>query len=601
MMTLTKDIWFNFVQTNSPKKLDIPSHILESWQYCHENQVNPYSEKGFEKISIPKLNNLRHELSYVIDLVKFEIKQFSEFFHHHQPLFILTDKLGIVIWRTGNHETTDLANQIRFLDGSIWTEKAVGTNAIGITLRTKESAVVRKYEHYAQASHPFVCQSVPINDAEGELIGCLNISTPQEQIDSQMTVMALQMIAKSVHEKLKQQQRRQLVDDLLDLLPTTYQQGIICNKDQKIVSLSSDWSLRLDDWYLKSIAHFKAQCLDELIRTPLTREQKIVGYFYQIKPKTRVQEIDYVSFGIPSKNAAYQDFLNQLLRTATSQLPIHIFGETGSGKEVSAKTIHYNSPVKKQSLVAVNCGALSENLLESELFGYAPGAFTGANQEGYIGKIRQADQGTLFLDEVDSMSPRMQVSLLRVLEDKQVTPLGGTESYTVNFRLITASNKDLKKLVTEGSFREDLFYRLYVFPLSLPPLRQRLEDMDGLIDYFCKEHNWFPNWLGIVRQEVKKNHWPGNIREFLNFLERLYLFYPDNAPTVTDIQKLIQSGSVNYCHKVEVKKELLTEKEQIEQALLKTNFHMTETAKTLGMARSTLYRKLDKYQIVIKK
>lgn len=315
--------------------------------------------------------------------------------------------------------------------------------------------------------------------------------------------------------------------------------------------------------------------------------------------------LNFIHFGVPSQSPRYQNFLEKVRLAAFSTIPVHIYGETGSGKEIIAKTLHANSPYKDGPLVSVNCGALSDDLLQSELFGYAGGAFTGASPKGFNGKIRQANQGTLFLDEVNSMSSKLQSALLRVLEDNWVMPIGSDKRQNVNFRLITASNQPLPQLVEQGRFRLDLFYRIYVCVLSVPPLRERLEDLQPLVTRFCTTKHWQIDWEAALLTVAKTHPWPGNIREFENFLERLYLYYRQTTPTISQITALLdqmtfptdltatpQTAANSYLEN--------SEKKHLIEVLIKNNYRLMATADALGISRSTLYRKLKKYQLTTK-
>lgn len=455
---------------------------------------------------------------------------------------MLTDAKGVIIWRDGHHETRDQATSIKFHEGSIWTEDAVGTNAIGVAIRTEQPVVVTQYEHFSKASHPFTCTTSPILDANDHPIATLTVSTMEHVNESQYTLIALQIITKNIQNELKKEALTTKKRELLEAIGSPVTRGVICDKDNNIVAVSKEFE---EESFLigQPIESFLENKKENYRKQAIYKDQEVIGFYYQFVKTAK--ESTFKSFGIQSKNHAYQIFLHQLLRSAETDIPIHIYGETGSGKEVSAKTVHYNSARGDEPLVSVNCGALSEDLLESELFGYAAGAFTGAKQDGYRGKIEQADKGTLFLDEVDSMSKRMQVSLLRALEEKKITPIGSEEEVSSDFRLVTASNKNLKKLVKTGEFREDLFYRIYVIPLTLPPLRERQEDIQELAHYFCLKKNWFPEWLPQALDVAKDYEWAGNIREFQNFLERLYVFYPIKCPPKNKLEEMIQVGAIS--------------------------------------------------------
>lgn len=592
----TKDLWLSYVQSHELSEELLPDYIAESWEYCMKNDVNPYSKQGLERVSEYDLSIKKQELSFLIGTVKNEIKRLNEFFYVKKPLFILTNNQGVVLWRDGHQETRHLANNIHFSEGSVWTEKAVGTNAIGIALRTLESVTVERFQHFSEASHPFTCTSTPILDGNDKVIACLNVSTIENFSETNYTLFALKMIAKNVQHKVAEKQLIEKKEQFLEALNQPFEQSVLVGLDGKILSVSDDYHLLDSSIEGEIINESLTKQFEPFHKKKLYQENQLIGFCYQLEQT--VKEPSLVSFGITSKNSDYQKFLNQLSQAAKSELPIHIYGETGSGKEVSAKTIHFNSNRQYGQLVSVNCGALSESLLESELFGYVPGAFTGASSSGYQGKIQQADHGTLFLDEIDSMSKRMQVALLRALEEKKITPIGSDKELEVDFRLVTASNKDLKELVKSSEFREDLFYRLYVIPLILPSLRERQEDFETLVEDFCKRKNWQPNWKAKISEIAKEFEWQGNIREFQNFLERLHLYFPSFEPSKAEVIDLISIGSVKMNQQADTS---LDERLQIMNVLKETNYHLTQTADKLNMARSTLYRKIDKYQIQIHK
>ncbi len=363
-------------------------------------------------------------------------------------------------------------------------------------------------------------------------------------------------------------------------------EGIICDTDFRVVYVSSFG-------YEKNVALHSD--ITELIEAntvyeveKIYEEQEVIGYKYLPTKEKNLMTL----LGIESQNPDYQKLMNQSLKYAKSSFPIHIFGESGSGKEVMKNFIHEHSSYQKGPLVSLNCGAFNEQLLESELFGYAPGAFTGALPNGYEGKITQANGGTLFLD---GMPTKMQQALLRVLEDKMVTPIGGKEKQ-VDFRIITASNKKLSEQVNNRLFREDLFYRLVVCHISIPALRNRQEDLTLLLQDFFQRKNWQISWMDKLTQVIKSHQWPGNIREFHNFLERLYLLHQKDEPSLEELWELLLVGSIK---KTVIKDQSIIEKERIENTLKEANFHLSQTAEILGISRTTLYRKMKKYEITI--
>ncbi|WP_425475010.1 sigma-54-dependent transcriptional regulator [Anaeromonas frigoriresistens] len=291
-------------------------------------------------------------------------------------------------------------------------------------------------------------------------------------------------------------------------------------------------------------------------------------------------------------------------RVATSNATVLITGESGTGKELIANAIHYTSDRAKMPYIKVNCGALPENLLESELFGHEKGSFTGAISKK-LGRFERADGGTIFLDEIGEISLSMQVKLLRVLQEKELERVGGTETIKVDVRVLAATNKDLEEMIREGSFREDLYYRLNVIPLELPPLRDRKNDIPLLVQYFldkyCKE-------IGRSKMEITegaleiltKYQWKGNIRELENIIERLVILSRSNIITKRDLPKeLISSDNhpVEYTLPEEGINLDKVEKSLIIQALEKVNFNQTQAAKLLGISRHTLLYRIDKHSI----
>jgi Nif-specific regulatory protein len=284
-----------------------------------------------------------------------------------------------------------------------------------------------------------------------------------------------------------------------------------------------------------------------------------------------------------------------------------IQGETGTGKELIAKVIHYNGPLKDKPFVAENCGALSENLLESELFGHVKGAFTGAVADKK-GLFELANGGTIFLDEIGEMPATMQVKLLRVLEERQLRPVGGSQYRKVDVRLIASTNRVLEEEVKKGSFREDLFYRVNVFPITLPPLRERRGDIPLLADHFLKKHakklnrpaaRLTPPALDLLSQY----NWPGNVRELENEIERaLTLAGRKGEIRAEYLSERITASSEKRLSNQETDGTLQEVTERIEQkmvleALHKSNGNRSQAARILGLTRQGLLNKITRYNI----
>jgi len=287
--------------------------------------------------------------------------------------------------------------------------------------------------------------------------------------------------------------------------------------------------------------------------------------------------------------------LKEVERVAQSNSPVIITGESGTGKELIARAIHSNSPRKFFPLVSVHCGALPESLLESELFGHEKGAFTGAmfNRKG---RFEMADGGSIFLDEIATISPKMQVELLRVLETKTFVRVGGNKEITSDFRIICATNRDLKKMLSNGTFREDLYYRLNVVNIDIPPLRERIDDIRMLVDYFIKKYcismsrNIIPiNSAALNRLE--KYDFPGNVRELENMIERAIVIGNEKEIRLKDLpyEKDVVGNSVESLNDLE--------KKYIIRVLDKYDWNISRSAKVLKVDRVTLYNKIKKYDL----
>jgi DNA-binding NtrC family response regulator len=304
---------------------------------------------------------------------------------------------------------------------------------------------------------------------------------------------------------------------------------------------------------------------------------------------------------IIGKSEAMEKVYRLVEKVASISSNLLITGETGTGKELVARAIHYNSERAERPFVAVNCASLTESLLESELFGHVKGAFTGAiaNKEGFFHK---ANGGTLFLDEMSEVSPGLQVKLLRAVQEREVIPVGGRDPLKFDVRLLAATNKDLEEAVKKGAFREDLFYRLNVITIHLPPLRQRKEDIPLLANYFLQKYaQRFGKPLTKVSKEalrvVVNYDWPGNVRELENAIERAVALSEGDTVETTDLPEKIVNAKMPILHMEDYEMTLeALEEQHVKQVLQKTGGDKVKAAQVLGINLSTLYRKLVRYE-----
>jgi len=308
---------------------------------------------------------------------------------------------------------------------------------------------------------------------------------------------------------------------------------------------------------------------------------------------------------------AMRRVMAQIERVAASETRVCILGETGTGKELVARTLHEHSPRRSGPFVALNCAAVPAELIESELFGHEKGAFTGAGAR-HVGKFEQAQRGTLFLDEIGDMPLAMQAKLLRVLEEGEMERVGGDRPIAVDVRVVVATHRNLEDLIRQGKFREDLYHRVYVFPLFLPPLRDRPEDIPALVDHFARQiaaqNGWKPaTFASDAIDELKRYTWRGNVRELRNMVERLLLLATGETVDVATVQTALPSQTASAQNGLDVpaagtlaERVDTFERETILAELRRHQNHITQTARALGLERSYLYKKCQQLGIALR-
>jgi PAS domain S-box-containing protein len=366
-------------------------------------------------------------------------------------------------------------------------------------------------------------------------------------------------------------------------------------------------------------------------RIPIWKDGKVIGVFGQVmfkdvkdvgklakelsllESKVRLYEEEllnlrstrYTFDSLAGLSDVIKNLKKEALRAAANQFPVLITGESGTGKELFAQAIHHASPRRVNPFVRINCAAIPRDLLESELFGYEKGAFTGARKGGKPGKFELARQGTVFLDEIGDLPLEMQPKLLRAIEDKEFERVGGTKILQSDFRIIAATNRNLDDMISAGAFRKDLFYRLNVIPLNIPPLRKRKNDILPVARFLLNQMAQDANLAEIIMDKdvegaLKKYGWPGNVRELSNVLERALSAIDGDTILLQDLpfhlqrsHKNISSGNQSSLREVQAR----TEKEAICYALKESNYNKALAARELGIHRTLLYKKMKKYRI----
>ncbi|MEC1625940.1 sigma-54-dependent Fis family transcriptional regulator [Bacillus mojavensis] len=591
--------WKRFVKDGVLDEARIRKRIAESWHRCRKAEVNPYLEKGPKVLQQTELDQQSNKHSFFLSTAMPYLEKLLPAIKEMEMMALLIDADGVVLALDGHRRALHEAKRINFIEGACWTETAVGTNAIGTALHISEPVVIQGSEHYSVASHHWNCSAAPIHYEDGSLAGVIDISCPAAHTPLNMLGIATaiayaaerELAAKSREKELELLSR--FADRASSRVPI-----VLCNAKQHIIGASLPIQTSIPDWQGRHLYELKEKGFS-IEKAVTMGDSGTCFYLSEQKKKTTFR-----FNGVLGQSRQSQAMLISLERAAAADATVCLSGETGTGKEVAARALHENSDRKNGPFVAVNCGAIPSDLIESELFGYAEGAFTGAKRNGYKGAFQKANHGTLFLDEIGEISHSMQVALLRVLQERKITPIGGTKEIPVDIRVIAATHCDLRELAESGKIREDLFYRLHVYPIQLPPLRNRLEDIEDLFAYYTQKNGWPgelpPGFLDVLKQWK----WPGNIRELFNVFERLSIRFPDGRLSDEPLSLLLEASGLPIGPVKEKRAETkaLNLREQIQKdilinALETAKGNVSQAAKISGIPRSTFYKRLKKFNM----
>ncbi|ANQ26457.1 sigma-54-dependent Fis family transcriptional regulator [Vibrio natriegens] len=545
------------------------------------------------RVNSATLKDRRHQLNFLLDAVKqFALPLFNQIFAHSNSRLILTDADGVIIGSWGKPRFREKLTEIALSSGACWQEKLKGTNAIGTALVEAKPVSVIGDQHFIQHHRFISCSANPIFDHLGRLLGVLDITSEQEKHDLSTQVLVQNMVQLVENQMLNQIPSGHIRVDLAcdkNLLNSGWQGIIIADEAGEILAHNQVASQLLDR------STVVGQSLEEILAHQ-NSDQPIV---FKTAPlsKTKMQSRSLsASNDLHFGDSKVEHCWQQANRVIDKDISLLILGETGVGKNEFVKALHKNSQRKSGPLVAVNCGALPKDLIESELFGYVAGAFTGANSKGYQGKIRQAHKGTLFLDEIADLPIAAQSRLLHVLQDKTVLPVGSNQSVQVDTQIIAATHKDLEALVEQGEFRQDLYYRLNGLIIELPRLEER-QDKQKLIESLHRRHaepnqHLCPHLLSLLLSYS----WPGNLRELDSLIKVSALMAQGEAVlelahVPTHLSKKL--SQIQQQASAEPTTDIRT---TVEDKLVKTyqanQGNISKTSRMLGVSRNTIYRKL---------
>ncbi|HKX03006.1 MAG TPA: sigma-54-dependent Fis family transcriptional regulator [Methylomirabilota bacterium] len=629
---------------------DMPLHAVRdviegSWERCTSSGVDPGRSQAAMPLPEEALRALQHAHRDLIGASASITEQARDFLAQSGTFMILTDPTGVILETVGDAGTVERARKIRLETGAAWDERACGTNAIGTALALRGPVQVHGAEHFCSGIKPWTCSATVICDPiHGEVIGVLDVSGPRDSFSRHS--LALAVITAGRIEGEVARRTMELRHHLLQAGPGRPSAGGLVFFDRKGRLVEVDphaaRSLRTMGVELESGPGQRVDALDldttralgagrarlpEWLKPewvePIRRGGEQLGTIVVLpepvrwgrarrgglaRVTTRGIGIDPSGSGqIVGSSALLRQALEKAKVLAEVDVPVLLLGETGVGKEQFARALHDGGPRTDRPFVAVNCGGLPRELLASELFGYVDGAFTGARHSGMVGKIESASGGTLFLDEIGEMPLELQPYLLRVLEGGEVYPLGGAKPRMVEFRLVAATNKDLRAEVAAHRFRSDLFYRISVTSLHIPALRERREDIPALVEHFSRDvalrhgarlKQFEPEALSALGRYT----WPGNIRELRNVVEGAVLMATGEAVTVSDLPPDLTTSLEEAPAKASAPTSASTvvdleavERAAISAAIVACQGNLTLVAKELRISKSTLYLKVKKY------
>ena len=577
--------------TLAPQTAGLPCQLEDSWQrslsygLARDDDTQPW-------VATSMLKDARAENAWISQLVAPLLARLRPELSSHPSIMVMSDATGLVLETHGNTDFLHKAQRYALAPGNLWGEHARGTNAIGTALAMQRHCEVSGGEHYLNRNAGLFCSASPVFRPDGTVAGVLDISTPAQLPKYDAASLIRRAVCQIEHAWAASavSADRWLLSLHTDASVLGSAQELLLIFDEN--TLLGANKLAIDEFCLTP-GHFGATSVETLFpgitlnagETTLEASNCQRYYARQTTPARR-----YIGRGVARTQTMVDPEKEKALRIINAGIALCVTGETGSGKEHCARELHSRSQWRDGNFVAINCAALPENLIESELFGYAPGAFTGANPKGYSGKFREAHGGVLFLDEIGDMPLGLQTRLLRVLQEKKVTPLGSNTAFSINFALICATHQDLTARVAAGAFREDLLYRIQEFHLRIPPLREWAQT-DLFIQKLWQELGAGTRDITLSDEAIHAlatRPWPGNVRQLLSQLRVLLALADDHSVVrLADLPAEIRPVSPPV---------LLPAPADEQIAIREAQGNMSLAAKKLGISRSTLYRRLEKRQ-----
>ncbi|NPV71174.1 MAG: sigma-54-dependent Fis family transcriptional regulator [Firmicutes bacterium] len=644
--------WQDYVVRRIAEPPGVRRCILDSWNRCRLAGVDPYQVVAPVLAEQQELKRRLERRQQMISISLPLMEDLHSLVQGSGFIVVLADEDGYLLGVVGDEDVAGSASRGNFIKGADWSEETAGTNAVGTCIITRRPLQVVGREHYCRCSHHWTCSAAPIRDPDGNMIGVIDMTATVEKVHPHtlgMVVAAAHAIEYSLMAgKLWEQYK--LADEYKTIMLQSMSDGVLAIDETGAVTQANEAACRmfgmgsdqivgtqLRPFFAESplLTRFFSFSVNKKNVVELTDEEvavqtkqgqikcavstrplralndHIVGNIVILREIRRIHQLvnrmvgarARFSFGdLIGKNKEFLKCVQEAAMAAQTDSNALLLGESGTGKEMFAQSIHNASVRRAGPFVAINCAALPRELLASELFGYSEGAFTGAKRGGSPGKFELADGGTILLDEIGDMPVDMQVALLRVLDEKRIVRIGGNEVVPVDVRIIAATNRDLVNLVREGRFRQDLFYRLNTLTIKMVPLRDRVDDIPLLAMHFISRASRslgkivdliHPDALSLLRDY----EWPGNVRELENVCEHAVNLTNGNC-VLPDAVRL-PSTSDHRQHVPGARPLKNLERNAIIEVLQLHKGNMSRVASELGISRSTLYRKLARYDIRI--
>ncbi len=632
-----------------PDSETLQNAIQASHERCRQFGVNPNEFKNVrqKRLSNEALSIRLEQSQEYLDIAVTQIKELYQFVAGAGFAVTIADKDGYILHMIGDEPTLDKLENGNCAPGYRWTEKDVGTSVISLSLALEMPVQINDEEHYCRRGHGHTCSCSPVFGPADQLVGVIAMSGDADKVHPHTLGMVI-TAARAIENQLritKASKELLLRNNYMNALIESIDSGVMAvdengmvaqinNQGKKVLKCHADLVGNPisnlfgtpDEWQRMMLDGSGYGDREIFIRTPKKsihllvtakpifdvdeQVQGIIVVFHEINRIRRLvnemagSQARFTFNEILGTSEGIQQAKDRAILAAAGISNVLLLGPTGTGKELFSQAIHNQSERNHHPFVAINCGAIPRELLESELFGYTEGAFTGAKKGGRPGKLELASGGTVLLDEIGDMPLDMQVKLLRVLQTGEVYRIGEHKPITVDLRIIAATHHDLKKEVLQGNFREDLFYRLNVLPIQIPPLKERKEDIIPLANHIikrCRQVLKKPDvHFSPEAEEVLFNyHWPGNVRELENIVERAVNLVHGHRiePELFGLREsvMIPSPAAGFEYKGTRLADL--EKQAIIHVLAETGNNFSKSSKILGITRATLYNKIKKYNL----